>query len=68
MNTRVPPEATSAKMRACTAPAGASGTASMASAPARGSRTMTETQGTGYRIARAKMIPRIAAPAIIAKA
>ena len=69
MSTSVPPAVTSAWIRACSDPAGAGGTASMESAPSRGSRTMAETQGTpAYRIASAKMTPRIAAPAIIANA
>ncbi len=69
VSTSVPPAVTRAWMRACREPAGASGTASIESAPSSGRSTMAETQGTAaYRNARTKTTPTIAAPATIAKA
>ena len=68
MSTSVPPAVARAWMRACAQPAGASGTASIESAPSSGRSTMAVTQGiAGYRIASAKTTPTTTAPATIAK-
>ena len=69
VRTSVPPAVTRAWIRVCAQPPGASGTASIESAPSSGRSTMAVTQGiAGYRIARTKMTPTIAAPSTIAKA